>query len=352
MRGCCARLQNGCGMNIWIDLANSPQVLVFRPIIAELEKRGHALFLTTRDYAQTIALANEYNLTHTPLGEHGGKCWANIFSQTLQRAQHLMQWTRTQPPLHLAVSHNSYSQALAAARLRLPFVTLMDYEHQPANHLCFRLARSVIVPQCFPDAHLKRFGAANKVLKYNGIKEQIYLSGFCPTPNYFETIRVETNKPIVVMRPPAPWATYHRNFRDTLFDDVLEYVAAQAVTIIFTPRVPAQADHIRARNFKNVWIPPRVLDGPNLLFYADAVLSGGGTMNREAAILGTRAYTVFKGTLGAADEWLVARGRLTHITRVNDFEKIAREQKTRDEILTDVSLVNQVTTMILETVDG
>ncbi len=337
-------------MNIWIDLANSPQVLFFRPIIAELERRGHTVLITTRDYAQTLALANHYHLKHTPIGAHGGTRWTNILYQTGQRVQQLLRWAHAQPRIDLAVSHNAYSQALAASYLGVPFATLMDYEHQPANHLCFRLARRVIVPECFPDARLKQFGAASKVSKYSGLKEQIYLSGFRPLPYYFQTIGVETNTPIVVMRPPAPWAAYHRKFGDTLFDEVLDYIAAQDVKIIFTPRVNAQADHIRARNFKNVWIPPRVLDGPNLVFHAHAVISGGGTLNREAAILGTPAYTVFKGELGAVDEWLITRGRLTQIARANDFEKIMLQEKARQPLLPAAALVAQVTNMILETV--
>ena len=55
----------------------------------------------------------------------------------------------------------------------------MDYEHQPANHLAFRLASRVIVPRAFPEAALTRFGvAAAKVRRYDGIKEDVYLANF------------------------------------------------------------------------------------------------------------------------------------------------------------------------------
>lgn len=337
-------------MNIWIDLANSPQVLVLRPVIAELERRGHRVLLTTRDFAQTIPLANLYGMTHTPVGIHGGSRWGGIVTHTLERAQQLTQWVRTQPPIDLALSHNSIAQAMAAARLHLPFVTMMDYEYQPANHLCFRVAQRVIVPECFPDALLKQFGAQAKTRKFAGIKEQLYLADFHPTPGYLETLGLAAHKPVVVMRPPAPWAAYHRNFRDTLFDELLAFIAALDVTIVFTPRVEAQANQIRARGMKNVWIPPMVLDGPNLLFYADAVISGGGTMNREAGVLGTRAYTVFKGKLGAVDEWLIARGRLHRMCHAGNFADIVLDKKPPQTLLPARELVRQVTAMILETV--
>lgn len=333
-------------MNIWIDLANSPQVLFFRPLIAELERHRHTVFLTTRDYAQTVALANRYGLTHTTLGSHGGQGWAGIVTKNLARAQALVNWARAQPRIDLAVSHNSYSQALAAARLGLPFVTLMDYEHQPANHLCFRAARRVIVPECFPAAQLQKFGAARKVRRYAGIKEQIYLADFEPTPHYLETLGINPNKAVVVMRPPAPWAAYHRKFDDALFDEVLETVAAQDVTVIFAPRVPAQAQEIRSRGLDNVCVAD-VLDGPNLLYHADLVISGGGTMNREAAVLGTPAYTVFRGTLGAADAWLVARGRMRQVTRADEMGAVEFQEK-QTLLHSESPLVAQVTHLILE----
>ncbi len=342
-------MRNGYGMNIWIDLANSPQVLVFRPILTELEKRGHNIFVTTREYAQTIPLANQYGLKHTVIAGHGGKRWSNILYQTIQRVQQLRQWARTQPLFDLAVSHNSYSQALAANVLRVPFVTLMDYEHQPANHLCFRLARRVLVPECFPEAHLRAFGAISKTTKYHGIKEQLYLASFHPIPNYFETLGIDARRPIVVMRPPAPWAAYHRKFQDNLFDEVLQYVAAHNVTILFMPRVRAQSEHIQTLGFANVQVPSDILDGPNLIFHATAVISGGGTINREAAILGTPAYTVFTGKSGAADEWLAARRRLKKLASKSQFSEIALDRKTPNAILIAEGLVSQVSTWILET---
>ena len=59
----------------------------------------------------------------------------------------------------------------------------MDYEGQPANHIGFRMAHKIIVPDSFPDACLSKFGARKKnVYKYNGFKEQVYLSDFVPDP--------------------------------------------------------------------------------------------------------------------------------------------------------------------------
>jgi len=137
-------------MKIWIDLANSPQVLFFRPLIPEFEKRGHEVAITTRAFAQTIELANLFRMEHIPIGERGGKKLGKIGLAVLNRSWQLIKFAK-EKRFDLAMSHNSYSQAIAARFLGIPFVTSMDYEHQPANHLCFRLAKKVIVPEFFPE---------------------------------------------------------------------------------------------------------------------------------------------------------------------------------------------------------
>ena len=149
-------------MRIWIDLANSPQVLFFRPIIAELAGAGHEIFLTSRNFAQTVALADHFGLLHTTIGNQEGKNLLHSVRGNAQRVLRLIGWARKQGGLDLALSHNSYSQAMAAALLRLPMVTLMDYEHQPLNHLCFRLARRVITPDVFRMKWLLNSGRRGK----------------------------------------------------------------------------------------------------------------------------------------------------------------------------------------------
>ena len=334
-------------MRIWIDLANSPQVLFFRPIIAELKRRGHDVLITTRDFAQTVQLADQIGLPHTVIGRHGGRRLARIVEQTFARAWKLLRFVRGQG-VQLAVGHNVYSQALASAALGLPLVTLMDYEHQPANHLCFRLAAKVIVPEPFPDEALRKYGASRgKVARYSGVKEEVYLSDFVPQPDYLDSVGVPKDKIIVVMRPPGPWGLYHR-FENPLFDKVLDHIAShQGTYIVFLPRMAYQAEAVRVRGYANVWVPPTALDGPNLLYHADLAVSGGGTMNREAAVLGTPAYSVFKGKPAAVDRYLMGSGRMKHIMLEEQIPSIRIEKKPHGGPLINRDLVQIVTDEVL-----
>src|SRR5258705_1813560 len=171
-------------MRIWIDLANSPHVPFFRSLANQFIQRNHEVVITARDFAETVPLAEAAGFAPQVIGGHGGGKLSGKAGNLAQRALALGRWARGRN-LDLAVSHNSYSQILAARALSLRCVTLMDYEHQPANHLAFRLASRVIVPRGFPETSLTRFGVtAAKVRKYDGIKEDVYLADFRADQNF------------------------------------------------------------------------------------------------------------------------------------------------------------------------
>jgi len=65
-------------------------------------------------------------------------------------------------------------------------------------------------------------------------------------------------------------------------------------------------------------IPPSIVDGLNLIWYSDLVVSGGGTMNREAAALDVPVYSTFRGKIGAVDQYLSRTGRLVLLESADD----------------------------------
>jgi predicted glycosyltransferase len=320
-------------MRIWIDLANSPHVPFFRALGAEFVARGHAVEWTAREFAQTVELAREAGLAPEVIGGHGGRELSGKAENLLGRAWQLMRWARGRA-FDSAVSHNSYSQIVAARALRLKTVTLMDYEHQPANHLAFRLASRVVVPTAFPAEALRHFGArASRVRRYEGFKEDVYLADFRPDPRALEELRsalgVNDADALVVVRPPARDALYHR-FENELFDALLARLASAAHTrTVFLARTGAQRAEFAARLTDGKFILPQTaLDGALLVSAADLVISAGGTMNREAAAIGTPAATIYAGKWAAVDEQLVREGRLLRLSTRADVDALALSKKS------------------------
>src|SRR5437763_3739051 len=167
-------------MRIWIDLANSPHPPLFSPITAALEREGYEPVLTARDNAQTVELARAHWPDVDVIGGETPPRPTAKMRAIAGRARDLAAWARQQRP-GIALSHNSYAQIAAARRLRIPAITAMDYEHQPSNHLAFRLANRILLPEALPISAVARQGATRaKVRFYPGLKEEIVFDAFEP----------------------------------------------------------------------------------------------------------------------------------------------------------------------------
>ena len=338
-------------MRIWIDLANSPHVPFFHALLPEFTSRNHQVEITARDFAQTVELATRAGLMPHVIGGHGGATFRGKAGNLVGRAASLRKWARDRG-FDLAVSHNSYAHIAAAASLGIRSVTLMDYEHQPANHLAFRLASRVIVPRAFPERELRKYGAGmRKVHRYDGIKEDVYLADFQPDPNFVNVLRelgIDSENVLVVARPPAREALYHR-FENELFDELLKNLKARDhVRLILIPRSNAQRDHYRASDFQDLIVPSAALDGANLIAAADLVVSAGGTMNREAAALGVPAVSIYAGEWAAIDEELRRQGRLRRIQSPEEIEALIVQKKTGLNIRQATQVRDEVARLILE----
>jgi predicted glycosyltransferase len=340
-------------MRIWIDLANSPHVPFFAALAREFGRRGHASEFTARRYAQTVELAEAAGFKPSVVGGHGGGRLSGKGLNIAGRAWSLALWARGRG-FDLAVSHNSYSHVLAARALGIRTVTLMDYEHQPANHLAFRVASRVVVPEAFPEEALRRFGArASKVRRYAGIKEDVYLADFEPDPSFGARLRerfgIDTARDtLVVVRPPASEALYHR-FENELFDELMRrLLARKGVKVLLMARTAAQREELESRfRADNLIAPREALDGANLIAAADLVVSAGGTMNREAAALGVPAATVYAGRWAAVDEQLVREGRLKRISTRDDLDALHLVKKSDTSPRRATGIRAQVADMIL-----
>ncbi len=339
-------------MRLWIDLANSPHVPFFKALAKRFIAHGHEIETTAREFAETIPLAHAAGFKPYVTGVHGGRSMRAKAGTLTSRAWALARWARKRR-FDLAISHNSYSQIVAARALGIKTVTLMDYEHQPANHLAFRLSSRIIVPVSFPEESLQRFGAsARKVRRYHGTKEDVYLADFEPDPLFGKQLcelGVKPDNVLVLMRPPAHDALYHR-FQNKLFDEALAMLLADSrVQVILLPRSEAQRSVYAA---KNLIVPDEPLDGPNLIAASDLVISAGGTINREAAALGVPAVSMYAGKWAAVDEALVREHRLTRIADADQLRELKVEKKAEVRPRRSINVIDEVVRVIFDRITG
>jgi len=316
---------------IWIDLDNSPHVPFFKPIMDELSRRGYTLVVTARDCFQVCGLADMLKIDYRPIGKHYGKHKILKILGSLLRVLQLVPTVLRERPA-IAVSHGSRTQQLLAAIFRIPNVMIYDYEH--ATALGMLNPTYVVVPEIIPDGSI-RFTKSH-IRKYPGIKEDVYVPDFRPEPTLRNRLDIGEGDIVVTIRPPASEAHYRSPESELLFTATIEHLSLQkGVKMVMLPRNERQADHIRTMwpllcSNGTIVIPNTVVDGLNLIWHSDFVVSGGGTMNREAAALGVPVYSIFRGKTGAVDKYLSENGRLTMLESPGDVRTkmhVVRRQK-------------------------
>jgi len=167
------------------------------------------------------------------------------------------------------------------------------------------------------------------------------------------------DKILAGLRPPATTANYHDEKSEVLLDDVLLLLLnAEEVFTVIAPRTVEQIAEIESRTARlpdaagRYRILTEAVDGLDLAFAADLVISGGGTMNREAALLGVPVYSIFAGRQGALDHQMEAEGLITFIRDARDLSKIRLERRDRSEALQPLtdrverSVINEINSFL------
>jgi predicted glycosyltransferase len=150
-------------VRVWVDLTNSPHVLVMRPLIEAMREDGHDVEVTARAFAQTLELCERFGLAHTVIGRHRGGRPASKGLGLVSRSVALACWGRGRR-FDVALGHGSNDVTVAAGLLRIPSATAFDYEFATVQHnVNCRLAHVVMVPEAIPPERLYRFDARGKL---------------------------------------------------------------------------------------------------------------------------------------------------------------------------------------------
>jgi hypothetical protein len=299
----------------------------------ELQKRGYSLLVTARDCFQVRELAELFHLDFKLIGRHPGKSDIRKMAALFWRGLRMVPLARKEKP-NLAVSHGSRSQLIACTSLRIPALAIRDYEF--STPLPLFLPTWLMCPEVIPSA-AAQCGSC-RILRYPGIKEDVYVPRFVPDSSIRPQLSLREEDVVVTLRPPASEAHYRNPQSEELFDAAITFlIESKGVKLVVLPRNEKQTIELKERwpeLFANgtMRIPAQVVDGLNLIWHSDLVISGGGTMNREAAALGVPVYSVFRGKIGAVDQYLAHQGRLVLLKSVEDVRsKIDITRRDRPE---------------------
>jgi predicted glycosyltransferase len=340
---------------VWIDLDNSPHVLFFDPIIEELQNKGLKVLITARDYAQVIQLADLFKLKYLKIGRHYGKNKVFKITGMFIRTMEMIPFILKNKPV-LALSHGSRSQILASRLAGIK--SAMAYDYEGAHGIPFIKPNYKFLPDVIPDNKVHK--NAEKIFKYPGIKEYVYVHKFVPDVEIINKLKLDISKVIVTIRPPASSAHYFSEKSKELFYETIDYLSGfDNVQLVITPRTNDQKSEVLSKWAKyfqsgKFLIPEFAVNGLNLIWHSDLVISGGGTMIREAAALKVPAYSIFGSEIGSVDNYLSKTGRLTLIGSKEDVQykiKVEKRKGNKEDIQKDKKTLNFIIDSIMGLLD-
>jgi uncharacterized protein len=300
-------------MRVWVDLTNTAHVLVLRPLVERLEAAGHEVELTARPLSHTVDLLDDWGREYTVIGRYGGASRIAKARAAAQRAPGMVRYGRGRG-FDAAFAHGSTDLPVACRILRIPNATMFDYEWAVLqHHLNCRLANRVCIPDAIPADRVARYGArGSKLVRYPGLKEEYYMSGFRPDRGVLDGLGIASDDEVLcVVRTAPSYALYLGGSENPLLPRLLRRLGeTEGVRTVVLTRNAEQAAAVRDLGYERLVVPPRAVDGRSLVALADVLISAGGTMNREAAFLGTPVWSMFEGRPGAIDEMLVREGKL------------------------------------------
>jgi uncharacterized protein len=310
-------------LRVWIDITEAAHVVFFAPIVRRLESAGHTVTITARRFASADLLLRRYGLGAVLTGHHRGGGVGSRAVGLLNRTAQLLGSAAT-GRFDVAAGSHASDFVLAARALGIPQMTFLDEERLGRlNAVNVRLADEIAVPDAMSPASLVALGAANdKLFRYPGFREEYALHDLRPDPDALAPLGADRRRVVGVVRPAAPRRTpagaAHLSGEAALADLARAVADLGEVTLVLLPRGAKQRARFMSLGVPNLVAGDDLLDRVGLVAAADFVLSGDPVILREAAALGTPAYSTSRRALRAVDTALVRDGRLLRVRGPDD----------------------------------
>ena len=306
-------------MDVWIDFTNSPHVHYFSQLIKRFEREGIEYIITYRRFKNLESIVELYNYNSHPIlvGSHGEELEEKLINSA-DRIIKLTKIVMKNKP-QVAIAKHSVELPRVAFGLNIPSIFVVDNEYAEAqNRLTLPLVDEIISPQGTNKDLLRNQGGRD-FLTFDGTCEVAHinsrLNNVLPLDREIvEKMGLSRDLPLIVMRP-CPNSSYCNGKRDILPYIIKELRRIMDCNIVVFPRSEKQ---------KKVYSPlgvtiPEVVDSISLLYYADAMVGAGGTMNREAAVIGVPTVSCYPERILGVDNYLIERGRMVHLLSVREI---------------------------------
>lgn len=328
-------------LKIWIDILTPKQALFFTPLAKELEKRGHDVILTTREYHEVEDVLHILGVKAEVIGKHGGETLQGKLEASAERTLKLATYISERAP-DAAVCFASPECSRVAFGLNIPLFCVNDSPHsEKVARLTTPLASILLSPWVIPPSIWVGFGIPrSRVVLYHALDPAAWLKREVQPTIEPRLNQLDRSKKVIAIRLEESQAYYLSpdGFRWTIaiIDSVLN--EASTANILILARNPLQRRVLKEKYGEQVTILDGVFFGPTLLKYVDTLVGMGGTMTVEAALMGVPTISAQRVGRLYTEEYLIKQGL---ILRPGAAEAVA---KTVREILRDTRLRAQIET--------
>jgi len=313
---------------IWFEVLTPKQAMLFLAIGDKLKEFGFSAHYTTRKHDYIDDIFKHQNVSPTSFEAYGGKTLADKLITSAKRvvklAEHMSKF-ETKPIA--TITFSSPDAARVAFGLGIPLILLNDTAHSiPVARLTFSLAKYLITPTCINKDDFIRLGAQPEIIhQYAGVDEAEYITK--EKLQLFQKRRKESKEErYLIFRPEESFASYMKDKDSTPYLEILEEAEKQYPgKILVFPRYEAQKQTLLETFEDKIIIPEKGLHFLELYTNADVLITGGGTMARESALLGIPSITYFWRHL-EPQQFIEEKGFPSYSTQnVPDTKKIIRK---------------------------
>lgn len=335
---------------VWIDIMTTKQVWFHGKLIEYLNDKGVETYVTVRKYQENTELLERthktgvFSFDYEVTGVHGGASNEGKLRAFLERCSVHLDRVKDRD-IACAFSLSSPECARVAFGMGIPHICTSDSPFSiAASVLTFPLSEKIVTSYLSRTEDFVKVGAdPEKIVTFKGIDEIAWTKDYEANPKVLDEHGLSPEKPIVIVRALSPhFAENAPHFKDTEtgVNDLIDGLLARCdkdVQIVAIPRYGEQGPILRKR-FKDKITVIDHTDGPSLTSQADVLISAGGTMNREAALLGTFAISIdplCKHPMAYGEHFLNEKGLLLPTLDLGEavdkaVELLSDKQKRRD----------------------
>jgi predicted glycosyltransferase len=315
-------------MKVWIDILTPKQANYFAELERRLDVKGFKTLVTTRDYREVNEVLELRKVKSIQVGRYGGGQLEEKLLESSKRIAALTKVIEEQKP-DVAISFSSPEAARVAFGLRIPHYCISDSPHAEAVcKLSIPLSHKLFAPWIIPLYAWKKYGINSRdVVRYRALDPVVWLKGYKNNPDALTNLKLDTSKPIVVLRPPEELASYLSASQSSISGSTADIVAKvldlaeQSLQVVILNRYDGRAEKLKKRFGDRVISTEHAIDTIPLLQAASAFIGGGGTMTAEAALLGVPTVSYYPGESTFVDRFLTNYGL---VDRLHDPGRIAQ----------------------------